>query len=185
MPCGTISSPDGKDLQYMSELLTLIEATDLPTPAPIEQRWTRRSRAVMSPAHSKGDDDLHSWVGIIMYAASSSNTRQQAKYTATTQPAHSLSSHPPLLSLSLSLQVPAHSGRRAARRHHQTLLGVQRALPRQALAQIRLPSALGEDRDTGNGGGAREDEGEVKGALPFGGAVQRKEAARSEGCSGE
>ena len=183
MPCGTISSPDGKDLQYMSELLTLIEATDLPTPAPIEQRWTRRSRAVMSPAHSKGDDDLHSWVGIIMYAASSS-TRQQGS-TATTQPAHSLSSHPPLLSLSLSLQVPAHSGRRAARRHHQTLLGVQRALPRQAVAQIRLPSALGEDRDTRVGGGAREDEGEVEGALPFGGAVQRKEAARSEGRVGE
>ena len=51
MPCGTVSEPNGADLAYMGELLALIEASDLPTPAPIEQRWTRRSAARMSPAH--------------------------------------------------------------------------------------------------------------------------------------
>ena len=35
-------------------------------PLPEEER-AKCSRSVMSPAHSEGDDDLHSWVGIIMY----------------------------------------------------------------------------------------------------------------------
>ena len=51
----------------MRDLLGMIEASDLPTPAPIEQRWTRSSRAGMSPAASKSDNDLFCWVGIIMY----------------------------------------------------------------------------------------------------------------------
>jgi len=66
-PCGTIERPDGKDLEYMTDLLAMIEASDLPTPSPIEQRWTLRSRSRMSPAHSAGASDIHSWVGIIMY----------------------------------------------------------------------------------------------------------------------
>ena len=66
-PCGTRAAPNGNDLAYMSELLEMVEASDLPAPAPIEQRWSARSRAPMSPAHSEGDDDIHSWVGIIMY----------------------------------------------------------------------------------------------------------------------
>ena len=66
-PCGTRAKPNGNDLAYMSELLEMVEASDLPAPAPIEQRWSARSRAPMSPAHSEGDDDIHSWVGIIMY----------------------------------------------------------------------------------------------------------------------
>ena len=43
------------------------QASDLPAPSPIEQRWSARSRAPLSPAHSPGGDDLHCWVGIIMY----------------------------------------------------------------------------------------------------------------------
>jgi len=78
MPCGTLSAPDKRDLQYMDELLEMIEATDLPTPAPIEQRWTRRSRSRMSPAHSDGVDDLHSWVGIIMYLPTSDDEQRDA-----------------------------------------------------------------------------------------------------------
>merc|ERR1712023_346710 len=66
-PCGTLEQPDGRDLAFMRDLLKLIEASDLPTPAPIEQRWTRSSRAVMSPAHSQSADDIFCWVGIIMY----------------------------------------------------------------------------------------------------------------------
>jgi len=78
MPCGTLTAPDKRDLQYMDELLAMIEATDLPTPAPIEQRWTRRSRARMSPAHSEGDHDLHSWVGIIMYLPTADDEQRAA-----------------------------------------------------------------------------------------------------------
>lgn len=80
-PCGTRSKPDGADLRYMTELLELIENTDLPTPAPIEQRWTLRSKSTMSPAHSSGHDDLHSWVGIIMYLP----TQDDEQRTAITQ----------------------------------------------------------------------------------------------------
>ena len=46
----------------MTDLLALIEASDIPAPSPIEQRWSRRSASPMSPAHSAGEDDLHSWV---------------------------------------------------------------------------------------------------------------------------
>ena len=80
MPCGTLAKPDGRDLNFMSELLGLIEASDIPTPAPIEQRWTRRSTARMSPAHSEGEDDLHTWVGIIMYLPPD-NEEQRAAIT--------------------------------------------------------------------------------------------------------
>merc|ERR1712087_730125 len=67
MPCGRTHKSDGRDLQYMAELLALIERRGLPTPSPIEQRWTLRSSSPMSPAHSSSAKDLHSWVGIIMY----------------------------------------------------------------------------------------------------------------------
>ena len=80
-PCGTRSQPDGADLRYMAELLALIEASELPTPAPIEQRWTLRSKSTMSPAHSAGEDDLHSWVGIIMYLP----TQEEEQRTAITK----------------------------------------------------------------------------------------------------
>ena len=66
-PCGQVGASDGKDLAYMQELLATAEATDLAIPAPIEQRWTSRSRSTMSPAYSEGENDLFSWVGIIMY----------------------------------------------------------------------------------------------------------------------
>ena len=62
----------------MFELLDLIEASDLPTPSPIEQRWSKRSRASMSPVHSDGDDDLHTWVGIIMYLPPDDEPQREA-----------------------------------------------------------------------------------------------------------
>ena len=49
MPCGTIERPDGSEIRFMRELLALVEAAAIPAPAPIEQRWTARSRARMSP----------------------------------------------------------------------------------------------------------------------------------------
>ncbi|XP_020571110.1 L-galactono-1,4-lactone dehydrogenase 2, mitochondrial isoform X2 [Phalaenopsis equestris] len=66
-PAGTLGSPSMKDLEYMEELKKLIEREDVPAPAPIEQRWTARSRSLMSPASSSREDDIFSWVGIIMY----------------------------------------------------------------------------------------------------------------------
>jgi len=66
-PCGTLDKPSGHDLGYMRDLLALVEASDFPAPSPIEQRWTLRSSSPMSPAHSSRAEDVHSWVGIIMY----------------------------------------------------------------------------------------------------------------------
>ncbi|WCJ33342.1 L-galactono-1 4-lactone dehydrogenase mitochondrial [Euphorbia peplus] len=66
-PAGTLSKPSMKDLEFIEELLQLIEKEELPAPAPIEQRWTARSRSYMSPASSSSEEDIFSWVGIIMY----------------------------------------------------------------------------------------------------------------------
>ncbi|XP_072974763.1 L-galactono-1,4-lactone dehydrogenase 2, mitochondrial [Typha angustifolia] len=66
-PAGTLSKPSMKDLDYLEELKQLIESEDIPAPAPIEQRWTARSKSLMSSASSSSEDDIFSWVGIIMY----------------------------------------------------------------------------------------------------------------------
>ncbi|GMI79632.1 L-galactono-1,4-lactone dehydrogenase [Hibiscus trionum] len=66
-PTGTLSKPSMKDLEYIEELKKLIETNEIPAPAPIEQRWTARSQSPMSPASSSAEDDIFSWVGIIMY----------------------------------------------------------------------------------------------------------------------
>lgn len=66
-PAGTLAKPSMKDLEYIEELKKLIEKEAVPAPAPIEQRWTARSQSLMSPAFSTADDDIFSWVGIIMY----------------------------------------------------------------------------------------------------------------------
>ncbi|KAH6818726.1 L-galactono-1 [Perilla frutescens var. frutescens] len=66
-PAGTLSKPNMKDLEYIEKLLQMIGREDLPAPAPIEQRWTACSRSLMSPAYSSSEDDIFSWVGIIMY----------------------------------------------------------------------------------------------------------------------
>ncbi|OMO60112.1 hypothetical protein COLO4_33937 [Corchorus olitorius] len=66
-PAGTLSKPSMKDLEYIEELKLLIEKEEIPAPAPIEQRWTARSQSPMSPASSSKEDDIFSWVGIIMY----------------------------------------------------------------------------------------------------------------------
>jgi len=65
-PAGKTSLPDGSDLRYTRELLSLIEASGIPAPAPLEQRWSAASASPMSPAGG-AKDDLFSWLGIIMY----------------------------------------------------------------------------------------------------------------------
>jgi L-galactono-1,4-lactone dehydrogenase len=70
-----------QDLDYMEELLEKIESRGIAAPAPIEQRWTSSSSAPMSPAHSTHPEDMHSWVGIIMYLPSE-DAAQRAEITA-------------------------------------------------------------------------------------------------------
>lgn len=65
-PCGTQSSPNHKDIQYMEELLKHIKKNNIPAPSPIEQRWSSGSSSSMSPS-SGSPESLFSWVGIIMY----------------------------------------------------------------------------------------------------------------------
>ncbi|XP_078152044.1 L-galactono-1,4-lactone dehydrogenase isoform X2 [Carex rostrata] len=66
-PTGSFAKPNMKDLDFMEELMKLIAKEHVPAPAPIEQRWTARSKSPMSPASSPNEDDIFSWVGIIMY----------------------------------------------------------------------------------------------------------------------
>lgn len=61
-PAGTLAKPSMKDLEFIEDLKQLIEKQDIPAPAPIEQRWTARSKSPMSPASSSGEDDIFSWV---------------------------------------------------------------------------------------------------------------------------
>ena len=62
---GSLAS--GRDLAFVKELLQIAERHGLPTPCPIEQRWTARSTAPMSPAYSPDPAAVFCWVGIIMY----------------------------------------------------------------------------------------------------------------------
>lgn len=67
IPKGSNNQPD---LQYVLNLLDIIEKENVPAHSPIEQRWTAASLSPMSPAGEKPDKDLagaYSWVGIIMY----------------------------------------------------------------------------------------------------------------------
>jgi len=66
-PCGTIDRPSLADIDYLVELLATIEREEIAAASPIEQRWTSRSTSPMSPAFSKDEKAIFSWVGVIMY----------------------------------------------------------------------------------------------------------------------
>ena len=71
----------GKDLEYMRELMQMIEREGIPAPAPIEQRWSSGSKSPLSPASNDGDESspgLHSWIGIIMYLPTDDETERDA-----------------------------------------------------------------------------------------------------------
>ena len=51
----------------MKELTASLEKAGVAAPSPIEQRWTARSTAPMSPCYSNNEKDIFCWVGIIMY----------------------------------------------------------------------------------------------------------------------
>ncbi|KAG9443649.1 hypothetical protein H6P81_014989 [Aristolochia fimbriata] len=79
-PAGTFKKPNMKDLEYLEELKQLIEDEEIPAPAPIEQRWTARSQSAMSPASSPDEEEIFSWVGIIMYLPTN-DARQRKEIT--------------------------------------------------------------------------------------------------------
>ena len=76
----SVETNTGADLEYMAELLEMIETEGIPAPAPIEQRWSAGSASPLSPATNvacdgskavgAGAPGLHSWIGIIMYLPS-------------------------------------------------------------------------------------------------------------------
>ncbi|XP_071720222.1 L-galactono-1,4-lactone dehydrogenase, mitochondrial [Rutidosis leptorrhynchoides] len=79
-PAGTLSKPNMKDLKFVEDVVELIEKQEIPAPSPIEQRWTASSKSLMSPASSSANDDIFSWVGIIMYLPTS-DSRQRKQIT--------------------------------------------------------------------------------------------------------
>ncbi|XP_073034310.1 L-galactono-1,4-lactone dehydrogenase, mitochondrial-like isoform X1 [Primulina eburnea] len=79
-PVGTLKKPNMRDLEYIEQLMQLIERENIPAPAPIEQRWTAASKSLMSPAYSSSEDDIFSWVGIIMYLPTT-DARQRKEIT--------------------------------------------------------------------------------------------------------
>jgi L-galactono-1,4-lactone dehydrogenase len=75
---------EGKDLQFVSKLLALIEKAGIPAPSPIEQRWTASSSALMSPAYAVQSDgeEIFSWVGVIMYLPPNQTEHQRVAIKA-------------------------------------------------------------------------------------------------------
>lgn len=66
-PCGTIEKPSMADIDYLVEIKQTIEREGIAAASPIEQRWTSSSTSPMSPAYSKNQSDIFSWVGVIIY----------------------------------------------------------------------------------------------------------------------
>ncbi len=87
LPMGTLKqqpkgccSP-GKDVEFVRKLLAIVEENGIAAPSPIEQRWTARSTAPMSPAYSENPDDIFTWVGVIMYLPPSQTPAQREAIT--------------------------------------------------------------------------------------------------------
>jgi len=78
IPIGELTHSSGRDLEFIAKLLAVIEEAQIPAHCPIEQRWTSRSTAAMSPAHSPNARDVFSWVGIIMYLPPHGEQQRQA-----------------------------------------------------------------------------------------------------------
>eukprot|EP00605_Chrysophyceae_sp_TOSAG23-4_P002547 GSChrysophyteH1.ASY1.ANO1.2812.1 assembled CDS len=76
---------EGKDITFVKKVCEAIESAGLPAPAPIEQRWTARSTAPLSPAYSENPDDIFSWVGVIMYMPPKQSEEDRQRITRTFQ----------------------------------------------------------------------------------------------------
>jgi L-galactono-1,4-lactone dehydrogenase len=77
-PSGSLSKPEHKDLNFVRDVLSMVEKERIPAPCPIEQRWSARSTARMSPCYSDNPEKLHSWVGIIMYLPTDNQQQREA-----------------------------------------------------------------------------------------------------------
>eukprot|EP00597_Dinobryon_sp_UTEXLB2267_P011642 CAMPEP_0170132252 /NCGR_PEP_ID=MMETSP0020_2-20130122/23753_1 /TAXON_ID=98059 /ORGANISM="Dinobryon sp., Strain UTEXLB2267" /LENGTH=495 /DNA_ID=CAMNT_0010367523 /DNA_START=279 /DNA_END=1763 /DNA_ORIENTATION=+ len=74
---GSLKEQSHKDTAFVKELLQLIEDNNIPAACPIEQRWTARSTAPMSPAYSNDPEEVFTWVGVIMYLPSTQTDLQR------------------------------------------------------------------------------------------------------------
>eukprot|EP00981_Chlorochromonas_danica_P006280 scaffold1348_cov184-Ochromonas_danica.AAC.7 len=93
IPIGSLDNKTYYDVDFTMKILEVIKKEGLPAPCPIEQRWTSRSTATMSPAYSNHMNDVFSWIGIIMYLPPSQSEEQRKeiehvfqKYIALIQP---------------------------------------------------------------------------------------------------
>ena len=77
-PTGSLERSGGQDLAYMEELLKCIEARGIPAPAPLEQRWTSTSSSALSVGSHPDPEEVHSWVGVIMYLPSDDEAERAA-----------------------------------------------------------------------------------------------------------
>lgn len=68
-----------KDIALVRAMLAALEAAQVPAPSPIEQRWSARSTAPMSPAFSPNAADVFTWVGVIMYLPPGQAAQQRAQ----------------------------------------------------------------------------------------------------------
>jgi L-galactono-1,4-lactone dehydrogenase len=97
LPAGTVSHPDGAGVMAVEKILRdVAEGRGLPSPAPIEQRWTAASSSPLSPASIERwgapeagsesgetpDDAIFSWIGIIQYMPKDDDLAQRAAVTA-------------------------------------------------------------------------------------------------------
>eukprot|EP00039_Didymoeca_costata_P020860 m.342659 g.342659 ORF g.342659 m.342659 type:complete len:568 (-) comp21685_c0_seq1:133-1836(-) len=77
-PAGTLAHPNMKDMDFMFDILSLIEKNKIPAHPPLEQRWSSGSASTLSIVHSQNPStDIFSWVGIIMYMSEESAELRQ------------------------------------------------------------------------------------------------------------
>lgn len=82
IPMGSIdNNKNNRDLDFVKKLLKLIRDKNIPAPSPIEQRWTARSSAKMSPAYSSNVSDIFSWIGVIMYLPPNLSSNKRVEVT--------------------------------------------------------------------------------------------------------
>jgi L-galactono-1,4-lactone dehydrogenase len=74
----SLSKSSYRDLDLVQKLLALIAASSLPAPCPIEQRWSARSTAPMSPVYSQHPHEVFSWIGVIMYLPPNQSPEQRS-----------------------------------------------------------------------------------------------------------
>ena len=78
LPTGTLAQSSLADLNFIQDVLKLIERHKFLAAAPIEHRWTAASSSYLSPAYSAHKEDVFSWLGIISYMPTDDPTIRDA-----------------------------------------------------------------------------------------------------------